>query len=209
MHDPSPNELRAAVDAAKRCGWDRDDITLAGWITSVAKRKVAEQLPAESSVVESTGRPPVGLPDEPFTSLRLAALLDHVAELQANLPLEWMTWERMRLHGWARWVRTMAHGAQWIARREMGRHEMDPAEPAAPEAESEPLRLTLALTTDDAPTAPEPPRLHPDSALWSAPAALWRNAWRAGWVAGWVVGREGKLVEGRRRGPLQPSDAGR
>lgn len=32
MTEPSPNELAAAVDAARRHGWDQDDITLAGWI---------------------------------------------------------------------------------------------------------------------------------------------------------------------------------
>lgn len=35
---PSPNELSAAVETARRRGWNQDDITLAGWIAHVASR---------------------------------------------------------------------------------------------------------------------------------------------------------------------------
>jgi hypothetical protein len=34
--EPSPNELAAAVETARRLGWKQDEITLAGWITHLA-----------------------------------------------------------------------------------------------------------------------------------------------------------------------------
>lgn len=135
--------------------------------------------PADSRThrVHSTGGPPVGDENSPFTFEGLAVLLEHLAEIQGNLPLDWRQWERRRLHGWARWV-----GA------------MDTKDPP---------RLALALTTADAPVAPEPPPLHAESALRTAPDAAWRSAWRAGWVSGWVAGRE----NGRTRPGLQPDPA--
>lgn len=107
------------------------------------------------------GGPPVGNDTDPFTFEMLEDLLDHIAELQANLSLVWTDRERRRLHAWARWVNRQI-----------------------------PPRLALALDAADAPVAPEPPRLDPESALRTAPDAAWRSAWRAGWVSGWVAAVE-------------------
>lgn len=121
------------------------------------------------------GGPPVGDENSPFTFEGLAVLLEHLAEIQGNLPLDWRQWERRRLHGWARWVGSLNGVRVW------------PVVGVANERHERP-RLALALTEADAPVAPEPPPLHAESALRTAPDAAWRSAWRAGWAAGWIVG---------------------
>lgn len=124
------------------------------------------------------GGPPLGLPYDPYTLEKLAAMLDHLAELQANQPLVWQLWERERLHGWARWVRGLIAASDRTLEAFVEHAHTH-----------EPPWLALALDTSDALVVPEPPSLDPESALRTAPDAAWRAAWRAGWAAGWVAGR--------------------
>jgi len=68
---PSPNELAAAVEAARRHGWESDDLTLAGWITHLAKAAARSEAPGRPPELRDDGRPntPHEFKNDPETGL--------------------------------------------------------------------------------------------------------------------------------------------
>lgn len=80
MPEPSPLEIAAAIEAARRAGWRQDEITLAGWITARTEgRARPETLMPESPDFDRIARDHVpGAPSDPLWSVNVQAIAEQL-----------------------------------------------------------------------------------------------------------------------------------